>query len=235
MNDCGIGVPRIWHEWWDAAEFRLDCERIENTRNGKQVVIKWEDDIQTATQAIAQERWLSEVQRLESHTGIGNNKLRTYARFKKSLELEPYLEVVEDHKKRRLMTKFRIGLCPLRIETGRYEAAPAGSDRQRGVPPIDRICACCELGVEDECHFLVKCPRFTQMRECMMRRVRETVEWIGWGLKEDGQAVNAEGWHMYREQLFDCLMSSKDAEVINAIANYLNSAFKKRQLILAAL
>ena len=68
-----------------------------------------------------------------------------------------------------------------------------------------------------------------------MRRVRETVEWMRWGLKEDGQAVNAEGWHRYRGQLFDCLMSSKDAEVINAIANYLNSAFKKRQLILATL
>ena len=93
---CG---NRVWNEWWDMADFRLECKTIENTTNGKQVVIKWEDDIKTAVHAAAQERLLAEVQRVESRNGVVNNKLRTYTRFKKSLTLEPYLEDVDDPKK----------------------------------------------------------------------------------------------------------------------------------------
>ena len=51
----------------------------------------------------------------------GGNKLRTYRLFKSSIAHEPYLNVVNNRDKRILLTKFRIGICPLRSETGRYE------------------------------------------------------------------------------------------------------------------
>ena len=80
LQDCGSCGNRVWNEWWEMANFRLDCERIERASNGKQVVVKWEDDIKAAVLELAQQRWLAEVQRVESRNGAGNNKLRTYAR-----------------------------------------------------------------------------------------------------------------------------------------------------------
>ena len=56
------------------------------------------------------------------------------------------------------MSKFRIGICPLRIETGRYEQV---SRDKRGLPEAERICKCCIHAsdfVENEHHFLLTFP-----------------------------------------------------------------------------
>ena len=76
----------------------------------------------------------------QGRAGIGTNTLRTYATFK-ALEpygMEPYLVFVSEPKKRRLLARFRMGIAPLRIERGRYEAN--GKVGSRGVPPKERIC-----------------------------------------------------------------------------------------------
>ena len=55
------------------------------------------------------------------------------------------------------MSKFRLGLLRLRIETGRYI-------RPR-MAPEDRVCLICNNGqVEDEIHFLLVCDEYGESR-----------------------------------------------------------------------
>ena len=84
--------------------------------------------------------WLKDVKRIKAKCGNGLNKSRTYALFKTEWRFEPYLTCVEDRNKRVLLCKFRIGICPLRIETGRYEQV---SRNVRGLPEKARTCKCC--------------------------------------------------------------------------------------------
>jgi hypothetical protein len=49
------------------------------------------------------------------------NKLRTYKLFKQDFCTEPYLEYKMPLKYRSAYAKFRCGVAPLRVETGRYE------------------------------------------------------------------------------------------------------------------
>ena len=105
------------------------------------------------------------MDRDKAKIGEGGNKLRTYAKFKKQLGVEPYLIHVHDDRKRALLFKFRAGVAPLRIETGRYEAA---RPKQRGVPVYERICMCCCKEVEDEEHFLCSCPAYAVERDALL-------------------------------------------------------------------
>ena len=74
------------------------------------------------------------------------------------LALEPYLLAIEDRDKRVLLSKFCIGICPLRIETGRYEQV---ARNKRGLPEKERVCKCyihASDMVENEHIFLLLCP-----------------------------------------------------------------------------
>ena len=53
-----------------------------------------------------------------------------------------------DYNKRKIITKFCISAHDLEIERGRY----------KGLKAEERICRLCKSEVEDEVHFLLKCP-----------------------------------------------------------------------------
>ena len=58
---------------------------------------------------------------------------------------------------RKFLTKLRLGVLPIRIETGRYER-PRKSE-------AERICKQCSTSSpECELHFLIQCPRHTLLR-----------------------------------------------------------------------
>ena len=81
--------------------------------------------------------------------------------------------VEEDRNKRVLLCKFRIGICPLRIETGRYEQV---SRNVRGLPEKARTCKCCIHAsdmVENEHHFLLVCPAYQRERKALLDIVRK--------------------------------------------------------------
>ena len=77
---------------------------------------------------------------------FGGNKLRTYRSFKNEFITEPYLSIIVHKKYRSAYAKFRCGVAPLKIETGRY-----GVNR---VPVEERLCETCN-SVEDEFHVLM--------------------------------------------------------------------------------
>ena len=83
-------------------------------------------------------------------------KLRTYIKFKTCFKTEKYLTLNLNRNERSIMTQFRCGVLPLRVETGRFV----------GKQVSDRICKMCNQGsVKDEIHFLVNCQYYTNLRE----------------------------------------------------------------------
>jgi len=163
--------------------------------------------------------WLRELARKEGKSGKGGNKLRTYALFKKECCFEPYLMHIKDWRKRALYTRFRSGVAPLRIETGRYEASGSGTST---VPVDDRVCLCCNnlLAVEDEKHFLCTCPVYNDMRCILMNAC----------IAFNHQPSNIH-CHIHihdRDRFFIDVLSCMDYSVCNAVANYIWSAFEVR-------
>ena len=74
---------------------------------------------------------------------------------------------------RKFLAKFRLGVFPIRIETGRYE-----------VPRIleaDRVCRVCEEPNvdENEYHFLLKCSLYDRLRNELFSKITE-VDFVTW-------------------------------------------------------
>ena len=95
--------------------------------------------------ALSKDEWLENI----------HNKptLRMYLRFKTNLSLEPYVEYHMQKRQRSLLAQYRLGILPLRIETGRYDNTPVEN----------RTCQLCDLGaIEDEYHFVMACPLFAE-------------------------------------------------------------------------
>ena len=72
-------------------------------------------------------------------------KLRTYSTFKEYYDTEPYVCKVYNRAHRSLVSQFRCGILPIKIETGRYTQ----------IPIEYRLCILCKENViEDENQFL---------------------------------------------------------------------------------
>ena len=66
-------------------------------------------------------------------------------------------------KHRSALSKFRSGVAPLRLETGRYE----------GLEVDQRICPICHSSVEDEKHVLLHCPLYVDFRNALFKQACE--------------------------------------------------------------
>ncbi len=78
-------------------------------------------DIHTVLQEYYKIKWWQQVSRTEAARGTGQNKLRTYSKFKTSMTAESYIKVILPKGHRSSLAKFRCWVAPIRIETGRYE------------------------------------------------------------------------------------------------------------------
>ena len=156
----------------------------------------------------------------ELHMG-NHNKMRMYALFKMDLKMEAYLRHVKDVRHRKLLTKLRIGVLSLRIESGRYE--PRGADKKKGLPIQFRVCQCCDMmKVEDEIHFMMECPLYQSERNilqqsCRLQRGRKPFKAQHSAGMEDGTAA-----------LFSELMKCDNPIICRAIAKYIYSSFNRR-------
>lgn len=103
-------------------------------------------------------QWDQKVNQERARRGNGRNKLRVYAKFKKSYECEPYLKMNISMKYRQALSKFRFGVAPLRIETGRYV----------GESEENRLCQTCKSNeVENEEHCLTRCDSYVSIRQIL--------------------------------------------------------------------
>jgi len=80
-------------------------------------------------------------------------RLETYRKFKKNLELEEYLDVLEGQKRRQVV-EIRSGVNQLEDEQG----------RRKRVPKEERVCKVCGNGIENEEHLLLVCPLYQDIR-----------------------------------------------------------------------
>ncbi len=73
-------------------------------------------DAKLVIQTKYEEKWARDLQ--------NTPKLRTYKTFKQNLRCEEYVQTNLSKYERSLFCQFRIGILPLRIETGRYTGEP---------------------------------------------------------------------------------------------------------------
>ena len=92
----------------------------------------------------------------------GGNKLRTYRRFKENYTTEQYVRIVTQKKYRSAYAKFRCGVALIKLETCRY-----GLNR---VPVDQRLCEECNV-VEDECHVIMCCSLYTDIRDQLFKDI----------------------------------------------------------------
>ena len=88
--------------------------------------------------------------------------ISTYKLFKDSYETEVYVKTHRMSMKRRSsLAKFRCGVAPLRIETGRYER----------IAYDERNCFNCLSIVQNEEHVLLECPLYNDIRNESLSKV----------------------------------------------------------------
>ena len=84
------------------------------------------------------------------------SKLRTYRNIKIHFGTEKYLTCLLSTDMRSVLAQLRCGILPLKIETGRFSSP--------FIPAERRICDVCHKEIEDEVHFLFKCPLYNLER-----------------------------------------------------------------------
>jgi hypothetical protein len=123
-------------------------------------------DLTLVLEEVNEINWLNRLQRQTAVRGPGGNKLRTYRLFKTQWATEGYVKQIVNRAHRAALAKFRCGVAPLRLETGRF-----GRNR---LPVNERICTLCNGNeVEDECHVIVRCPLYQDLREELFSKAVE--------------------------------------------------------------
>ena len=91
-------------------------------------------------------------------------KLRTYNLISEFSTDKSYLSKPLSFVQRKFLAKLRLGVLPIRIETGRYERPRKEAE--------ERICKQCPSNSpETEVHFFVQCPRHTQLRTSFFSKI----------------------------------------------------------------
>lgn len=101
--------------------------------------------------------WFNGINRNTSVSGNGYNKLRTYCMFKPEFSVEEYCRIILPRKHMSALCKFRCGVAPIRIETGKYE--------NFSVEKL--VCPFCPNYVEDEKHVLLNCALYDDLRKSL--------------------------------------------------------------------
>lgn len=103
--------------------------------------------------------WKECINRVGSISGRGHNKLRTYRLFKTEFTAERCCQLILPLRHRSAFIKFRCGVAPIRIETGRYE----------NIALEDRKCHVCTV-LEDEMHVILDCSLYDDLRINLFER-----------------------------------------------------------------
>ena len=130
----------------------------------------------------------------------------TYSKFKLTIKIEPYHDIISSANLRKLLSKFRLSSHDLEIETGRYG--------NKSIPPEQRICKICDLSlVEDEVHFLMVFSKFSNLRTSLF---------------QDVDNINPNFSASMDADKFVWLMSQEDKQITLKFANFLKNATRIR-------
>lgn len=125
------------------------------------------------------QQWHNALNKDSAIHGQGGNKLRTYRLFKSTFETEQYVKSTLPRSHRSALSKFRIGVAPIRLETGRYE----------GLPVHKRHCFNCTETVESESHVLLHCDFYNDFRSVMFDGAKKYID--NFNLLSDSDKLSA--------------------------------------------
>ena len=118
------------------------------TQNFNQLLAKWKYNIEDKYKS----EWLHAL-----NANSDGFKLKTYAKFKTTFNLENYLLSIKCINSRILFTKLRISAHDLLIETGHYT-------KPKKTPVENRLCRFCKSNnIEDEPHFILHCSFYNDL------------------------------------------------------------------------
>ena len=132
-------------------------------------------------------KWLTEK------SNLGKNPiLRTYDKIKQNFIMEPYLYLVKKTKYRIALSKLRCSSHTLAIEKGRHTKPRTNIS--------DRLCLYCSNNtIEDEKHFVVQCPFYSEERKHLFKKVH---------------SINPSFVHMSDDAKFVHLFCSNDERIL---------------------
>ena len=120
------------------------------SQNINELLAKWKYNIENRYKS----EWLHAL-----NANSDGFKLRTYAQFKTTFNLENYLLSIKCINSRNLLTKLQISAHDLLIETGRYT-------KPKKTPVENRLCRVCKSNnIEDEPHFILHCSFYNDLRK----------------------------------------------------------------------
>ena len=138
-------------------------------------------------------------------------KALSFVTFKGSIYFEKYLHVIKNIRHKKSLSRFRLSNHSLMIEKGRHM-------RPR-LERTDRKCFTCKDEVEDETHFLIKCPLYRENREILFAVCQNNC------IHFNSMTTD--------KQKFIFLMTNENIEVINNLAAFIFKATKIRDRVIS--
>ena len=133
-----------------------------------------------------------------------SQKLSFYNTIKNNYSPSTYLDLTRKNPLRKTLVKLRISCHKLRIETGRYD----------NIPRNERICNFCNCNkIEDETHFLLDCPAYSQVRGIFFSKIESKLPLLRL---------------LPRETLLSHLMNSTDYFVNIKLISFISACFELR-------
>ena len=129
--------------------------------------------------------------------------MKTYKTIKTDYKLESYLLLNIEKQHISKFTKIRISNSNLMIEEGRYKK----------LDHSQRICPLCNLDIEDEKHFLLKCIKLNDRRINMFTKLQDIIP--------DFQGLND-------EDKFKLMMTSRETDLNTIIIRGISQMYDKR-------
>ena len=130
------------------------------------------------------------------------SKLESYNRYKKTFNMEKYLQILSNDTLRKHLSSFRLVSHRLEIEMGRHN----------NIPREQRFCKVCNMQqTESEYHFLLVCPAYNNLRVKFLPRY-------------------CMSWPTLHK--FDNLMKQNGNKVLSNVAKFISAATKLRSEML---
>ena len=142
--------------------------------------------------------WLSKIS--ESPKAI------SYCKIKYNVSLENYLYEVKNIRHKIALSRLRLSNHSLLIETGRHLRPKL--ERQ------ERKCFVCRDDIEDECHFVTKCPLYSSERKVLYK-----------SLKDNSKIFES----LNEEQKFVFIMTNENQMVMRELAKFTFKSMETRE------
>lgn len=147
--------------------------------------------------------WWSEI--------IKSPKAASYALFKNEISLETYLHQIYNRKHLTAISRFRLSNHDLMIEKGRHSRPRIEKDK--------RFCFHCKHDIENELHFVTKCPLYDEERTKLYSSCQNNAR--------QGMNFNLIPTN---EQKFIFILTSKNVAIIKSFANFIYNSSKLREI-----